>query len=87
MTEGVQRASVTIRAVAETDKLSLGDVADLQVGQIVKLQATANSRIRVESAEQPLFWAYLGQNEGYYTLCIDEAFNQQREFINDVLAG
>ena len=41
----------------------------------------------MESAEQPLFWAYLGQNDGYHTLCIDEAFDQQREFINEVLAG
>ncbi len=87
MSEGVQRASVTIRAVAETNELSLGDVADLRVGQVLKLQATATSRIKVESAEQPLFWAYLGQNEGYYTLCIDESFDQQREFINEVLHG
>jgi flagellar motor switch protein FliM len=87
MTEEVQRASVTIRAVAETRALTLGDVADLKVGQIVKLQATATSRIKVESAEQPLFWAYLGQNDGCHTLCIDEAFDQQREFINEVLAG
>ena len=87
MSAEVQRASVTIRAVAGTDEMTLGDVADLKVGQILKLQATANSRIKVESAEQPLFWAYLGQNDGYYTLCIDEAFDQQREFINDVLAG
>ena len=87
MTEEVQRAAVTIRAVAETHELTLGDVAALRVGQILKLQATANSRIKVESAEQPLFWAYLGQNEGFYTLCIDESFDQQREFINDVLGG
>jgi flagellar motor switch protein FliM len=78
---------VTIRAIAETTELTLGDVADLKVGQVLKLQATANSRIKVESAEQPLFWAYLGQNEGHHTLCIDETFDQQREFINDVLAG
>ncbi len=83
----VRRASVTIRAIAETHALDLGDVADLKVGQILKLEATATSRIKVESAEQPLFWAYLGQNDGYYTLCIDEAFDEQREFINDVLAG
>ena len=87
MGEEIRRASVTIRAVAATHELTLGDVADLQVGQILKLEATATSRIKVESAEQPLFWAYLGQNEGYYTLCIDEAFDEQREFINDVLGG
>jgi flagellar motor switch protein FliM len=87
MGEEIRRASVSIRAVAETRDLTLGDVADLKIGQILKLQATANSRIKVESAEQPLFWAYLGQNEGYYTLCIDETFDQQREFINEVLGG
>jgi flagellar motor switch protein FliM len=87
MGEEIRRASVTIRAVAETRALTLGDVADLKVGQILKLQATATSRIKVESAEQPLFWAYLGQNDGYHTLCIDETFDQQREFINDVLSG
>ena len=87
MGEEIRRASVTIRAVAETRALTLGEVADLRVGQILKLKATANSRIKVESAEQPLFWAYLGQNDGYHTLCIDEAFDQQREFINEVLAG
>ena len=76
MGEEIRRASVTIRAVAETRALTLGDVADLHVGQILKLQATANSRIKVESAEQPLFWAYLGQNDGYYTLCIDETFDR-----------
>ena len=86
MGQEIRRASVTIRAVAETRALTLGDVADLHVGQILALEATANSRIRVESADQPLFWAYLGQNDGYHTLCIDETFDEQREFINEVLA-
>jgi flagellar motor switch protein FliM len=85
--EKVKRTEVTIRAVAETRDLTLGDLASLRVGQVLKLQATTRSRIKVESSEQPLFWAFLGQNEGCYTLCIDESIDPEREFINDVLAS
>jgi flagellar motor switch protein FliM len=82
----VRRTEVTIRAVLESRDFTLGDLADLKVGQVLKLQATAQSRVKVESNEQPLFWSYLGQNEGFHTLCIDEPIDQQQEFINDVLA-
>ena len=82
----VQRTEVTIRALIETQELTLGDIAALRVGQVLHLPATAQSRVKVESAEQPLFWAYLGQSEGFHTLCVDEAIDQEREFFNDVLA-
>jgi flagellar motor switch protein FliM len=83
----VRRTAVTIRAIAETRELTLGDIAGLKVGQIVRLDASTHSRIKVESSEQPLFWAFLGQNEGRYTLCIDEAVDLEREFVNDMLGG
>jgi flagellar motor switch protein FliM len=83
----VRRTEVAIRAIAETSDLTLGDLASLRVGQVITLDATTQSRIKVESGDQSLFWAFLGQNEGRYTLCIDESIDQEREFMNDVLAG
>ncbi len=83
----VRRTSVAIRAVVESREYTLGDIAALKVGQVLKLQATTLSRIKVESSEQPLFWAMLGQNNGFHTLCIDEPFDQEQEFINGVLGG
>jgi flagellar motor switch protein FliM len=82
----VQRTEVTVRAVLETRELTLGDIAALEVGQVLTLPATPQSRIRVESNNEPLFLAYLGQSDGRHTLCIDEAIDREREFINDVLA-
>ena len=86
ISDEVQRTEVAIRAVLESDDYTLGDLANLQVGQVLKLKATPRSRVKVESSEQPLFWSYLGQNEGFHTLCIDETIDPEREFINDVLA-
>jgi flagellar motor switch protein FliM len=82
----VQRTEVRIRAVLESQGFTLADIAALKVGQVLQLQATPRSRVKVESSEQPLFWAYLGQNDGYHTLCIDEPINQEREFMKDVLS-
>jgi hypothetical protein len=42
--------------------------------------------VKVESADQALFLAYLGQDQGYHTLCIDEAIDPDQEFMNDVLS-
>ena len=82
----VERTEVTIRAVLESRDFTLADIANLKVGQVLKLQATTRSPVKVESNEQPLFWAYLGQNEGFHTLCIDEPLDEEKEFIDDVLS-
>ena len=70
----------------ESRDFTLADIANLKVGQVLKLQATTRSRVKVESNEQPLFWSYLGQNEGFHTLCIDEPIDEEKEFIDDVLS-
>jgi flagellar motor switch protein FliM len=84
--EEVQRAAVSIKAVIESREYTLGDLAGLKVGDVLRLPATPQSRVKVESAEQPLFLAYLGQDQGYHTLCIDESIDPDQEFMNDVLA-
>ena len=76
----------SLSGVVRFDRPRLGDIAGLRVGQVLKLPATPQTRVKVESSDQPLFWAYLGQSEGVHTLCIDEAIDHEREFINDVLA-
>lgn len=86
ISDEVQRTEVGIRAVLESEDYTLGDLANLQVGQVLKLKATTRSRVKVESNDQPLFWSYLGQNDGYHTLCIDETIDPEREFINNVLS-
>jgi flagellar motor switch protein FliM len=86
ISEEVQRTEVSVSAVIETSEYTLGDIAGLKIGQVLKLPATPRSRVKVASSEQPLFWAYLGQNEGFHTLCIDESIDPEREFMNDVLA-
>lgn len=82
----VERTHVTIRAILEEDDYTLGDIASLQVGQVLKLKSTPRSPVKVESNDQPLFWGHVGQSEGAYTLRIDAAIDPKQEFLNDILA-
>jgi flagellar motor switch protein FliM len=78
MEEGVKRAEVTLRAFLE-ERLTLGVIARLKVGQILPLESTPRTRARTECNGQQLFWCEIGQGEGTYTIRIDEPVDQARE--------
>jgi len=82
----IYRAEVAVRGIIEEHHFILGDIADLQVGQVLALQATTKSRVKLECNAEPLFWCNLGQDDGFYTLRIDEFIDQDLGFINDVLS-
>jgi flagellar motor switch protein FliM len=83
----VNRTEVTLRAVLEEREITLGEAAELQVGQLLMLQATSRSRVKLESSDQPLFWCTLGQAEGGYVLRIEDPVDPDQEFLDDILAG
>jgi len=83
--EEVSRTAVKVRTILEQRDIDLGEVADLKVGQVLMLRATPSSRLKLESADQPLFWCRLGQADGSYVVCLDDQINPQQEFIDDVL--
>jgi flagellar motor switch protein FliM len=78
----VRRSEVTVKAVIEEDDFTLGDIADLKVGQIMELTATPRSRVVLECNGERLFWCHLGQTEGNYTLKVDELVDNDQEFFD-----
>jgi flagellar motor switch protein FliM len=78
MEEGVKSAEVTLRAFLE-ERLTLGVIARLKVGQILPLDSTPRTRARTECNGQQLFWCEIGQGEGTYTIRIDEPVDHTRE--------
>jgi len=82
----VKRTEVTLTAVLEERYLTLGEISELKIGQVLELQATPRSRVKLEGNEQGLFWCHVGQSEGSYVLRVDEFIDQEQEFIDDVLS-
>jgi flagellar motor switch protein FliM len=81
----VKKTEVTLTAVLEERFLSLGEIADLKIGDVIELQATPRSRVKLEGNQQGLFWCHIGQSEGSYVLKVDEHIDQEKEFLDDVL--
>jgi flagellar motor switch protein FliM len=81
----VKKTEVTLKAVLEERFLSLGEIADLKVGDVIELQATPRSRVKLEGNQQGLFWCNIGQSDGNYVLKVDELIDQEKEFLDDVL--
>lgn len=75
----VQKAEVTLRAVLEERTLTLGEIADLKVGQVIGLDATPSTRVKLEGNDRALFWCHMGQAQGSYVLRVDEAITQDQE--------
>lgn len=86
MANEVSKTEVTLTAVLEERFLSLGEIADLKVGQVIELQATPRSRVKLEGNQQSLFWCHMGQADGSYVLKVDELIDQEKEFLDDVFA-
>jgi flagellar motor switch protein FliM len=65
--------------------LTLDDVAKFEVGQVITLPTTLSSLIRLESADETLFWCTLGQKDGLYTVRIEDFVDDKQEFIQKIL--
>src|SRR5262249_32715413 len=78
----VTRAQVTLTAILDERPGLLAEVLNLEVGQIVELQATAQSRVRVECNGERLMWCDFGKSGGAYTLRFDSFVDREQEFMD-----
>ncbi len=82
----VQRTQVKLQAVLDEQKLTLGDVAELHVGQMLTLRAGPRSPVKMICKDQTLFWCELGQTDGAYTLRVKDFPDEEQELINAIIA-
>jgi flagellar motor switch protein FliM len=86
MQNEITKAEVKVQGVIEERQFTLGDIANLRVGQTLRLQATTKTRVKLECNAQDLFWCQLGQAEGFYTLRVDEAVDKDQDFMDEILS-
>ena len=81
----IGQTEIVIRGIIEEKHFSLEDIANLRIGQVLPLQATAKTRVMLECNSEALFWCDLGQASGFYTLRVDDFVNSEQELIDDIL--
>jgi flagellar motor switch protein FliM len=83
----ITRASVVLSAVLEERTMTLGEVSDLRIGQVIQLKATPRSRVHLECDGERMVLCEFGKSNGTYTLRVDEFVDREQEFMNDILSG
>ncbi len=73
MEAGVQQTRLPVTAVLEEVPISLGDVANFQVGGLLPLQCNDFTAIRLECSGRGMFTCKLGQVDGRYRLEVESA--------------
>lgn len=82
----VQRAEVSLKAVLEKRYLTLEEIASLEVGQTIRLQANQKTLVTLESEDEPLFHCFLGKSDGAYSLRIEEVIDNRKDIIEGILS-
>lgn|GEM_PF-691158 len=83
--EEVMRSTVALEATMPLTRLTLGALANLEVGQVIDFDETAQSRARLSARGQTLFvcdFGKLGQN---YTVRIKHPFDAGQDFIDGLM--
>ncbi len=78
-------AEVQVDVKIEARNFTLGDLAALEVGDVLRLPIAPTSPIRIESEGRTLFWCTLGQKDGRYTVRLEEFSDERQSFIENIL--
>jgi flagellar motor switch protein FliM len=70
--------------VLEELPMTLGEIAALEVGHVLKLRGSGMGRVRLECGEHDLFWCQLSQVDGRYTLEVEEPILEERDILDDI---
>jgi flagellar motor switch protein FliM len=79
MEAGVQRTRLPVTAILEEVPMSLGDVANFQVGGLLSLRCSDFNAIRLECSGRGMFTCKLGQADGRFRLEVESPIPQGRE--------
>jgi flagellar motor switch protein FliM len=87
MQKGVARTDVKLQAILEKKVMTLGDITEFQVGQLIQLSTNSADLITLESGAEPLFRCRLAQAKGAFIMIIENTISTRDEFIGELLAG
>ncbi len=81
----VVQTEVKAEVRIEARGFTLGDIARLEVGDVLKLPIAPSDPIRVVAEDRTLFWCTLGQKDGMYTVRLEEFSDSRESFIESML--
>lgn len=85
--EEVMRSNVSLSATLPLAKLTLGQIAALQPGQVLELPEHAPTSAKLSAKDQTLFVCEFGKLGQNYTVRILQPFDAQQDFVEGLLTA
>jgi flagellar motor switch protein FliM len=85
--EEVMRSKVELKATVPLMKVPLGELAQLQVGQVLELDENARSETRLSARGRTVFVCEFGKLGQHYTVRVRQPFDARQEVLDGLLAG
>lgn len=67
----VGQAPIELRATIRDKSFTLGDIARIKLGQVIPLEAQADTHVLLEAEDRPIFWCELGRDGSNLTIRLD----------------
>ncbi len=86
MQDGLASSHMLLKGVLEGPEMTLGQIADLEPGQILRLNADPKSLIALECQDERIFLCRLAQSKSKFALVVEQPIDKQKELVADLIA-
>jgi flagellar motor switch protein FliM len=83
--EEVMRSAVRLEATMPLTRLTLGQIAGLQEGQVIAIDATAQSAALLKARNNTLFVCEFGKLGQHYTVRVDRPYDATQDLMDGLL--
>jgi len=87
MQDGLASSTMLLKGVLEGPEMTLDEIAALEPGQVLRLDADPKSLIGLECQDERIFWCRLAQSKSHFALVIDQPIDKQKELVSDLISG
>jgi len=85
MQDGLASADMMLKGVLEGPTLTLGEIAALEPGHILRLDADPKSPVALECQDERVFWCRLAQSKSHFALVVEQPIDREKELVSDLI--
>lgn len=86
MQDGLASSTMLLKGVIEGPELTLDQIAGLEKGHILRLNADTKSLIALECQDERIFWCRLAQAKSQFALVVEQPIDKQKELVADLIS-
>lgn len=87
MQDGLASSDMVLKGVLEGPQMTLDQLAALEPGQILRLNADTKSLIALECQDERIFLCRLAQSKSQFALVVEQAVDREKELVADLISG